>query len=369
MKLANPASAGSSPHVRGALELSDLDVLELGIIPACAGSTPRWWIGSVPSRDHPRMCGEHGVPASYQSASAGSSPHVRGAPRVEGLEPEKSGIIPACAGSTPQMTHSISITWDHPRMCGEHIVKHVRPCSKRGSSPHVRGARIPSQRQGRLSGIIPACAGSTPTWVRLCASNGDHPRMCGEHRSIVGIGVACQGSSPHVRGALLHLRVDARDRGIIPACAGSTHHESDGADDERDHPRMCGEHFQTKRARIRLSGSSPHVRGAPHLMAELRGQSGIIPACAGSTALISINSPVSRDHPRMCGEHAVAVRVFPYSWGSSPHVRGAPKGRSGSKDGTGIIPACAGSTPRWWIGSVPSRDHPRMCGEHTSKTA
>ena len=46
-----------------------------------------------------------------------------------------------------------------------------------------------------------------------------------------------------VRGALLHLRVDARDRGIIPACAGSTHHESDGADDERDHPRMCGEHL------------------------------------------------------------------------------------------------------------------------------
>ncbi len=169
--------------------------------------------------------------------------------------------------------------------------------------------------------------------------------MCGEHRTGRPYFAIVQGSSPHVRGALLHLRVDARDRGIIPACAGSTHHESDGADDERDHPRMCGEHFQTKRARIRLSGSSPHVRGAPHLMAELRGQSGIIPACAGSTALISINSPVSRDHPRMCGEHAVAVRVFPYSWGSSPHVRGAPKGRSGSKDGTGIIPACAGSTP------------------------
>ena len=169
--------------------------------------------------------------------------------------------------------------------------------------------------------------------------------MCGEHDTTCTRSPRDTGSSPHVRGAH-STRPSAHCRtGIIPACAGSTHHESDGADDERDHPRMCGEHFQTKRARIRLSGSSPHVRGAPHLMAELRGQSGIIPACAGSTALISINSPVSRDHPRMCGEHAVAVRVFPYSWGSSPHVRGAPKGRSGSKDGTGIIPACAGSTP------------------------
>ena len=233
-----------------------------------------------------------------------------------------------------------------------------------GSSPHVRGARGSCVVPERVGGIIPACAGSTRKSRASLVVPRDHPRMCGEHR----VGLECvfleEGSSPHVRGALLHLRVDARDRGIIPACAGSTHHESDGADDERDHPRMCGEHFQTKRARIRLSGSSPHVRGAPHLMAELRGQSGIIPACAGSTALISINSPVSRDHPRMCGEHAVAVRVFPYSWGSSPHVRGAPKGRSGSKDGTGIIPACAGSTDRVGAAGSLVGDHPRMCGEH-----
>ena len=188
--------------------------------------------------------------------------------------------------------------------------------------------------------------------------------MCGEHRTGRPYFAIVQGSSPHVRGALLHLRVDARDRGIIPACAGSTHHESDGADDERDHPRMCGEHFQTKRARIRLSGSSPHVRGAPHLMAELRGQSGIIPACAGSTALISINSPVSRDHPRMCGEHAVAVRVFPYSWGSSPHVRGARGSCVVPERVGGIIPACAGSTKGSMTVKSTLRDHPRMCGEH-----
>ena len=230
-------------------------------------------------------------------------------------------------------------------MCGEHYGDSDFVNELEGSSPHVRGARFIKSATQDAVGIIPACAGSTVEQLFLTTVIGDHPRMCGEHRTGRPYFAIVQGSSPHVRGALLHLRVDARDRGIIPACAGSTHHESDGADDERDHPRMCGEHFQTKRARIRLSGSSPHVRGAPHLMAELRGQSGIIPACAGSTALISINSPVSRDHPRMCGEHAVAVRVFPYSWGSSPHVRGAPKGRSGSKDGTGIIPACAGSTP------------------------
>ena len=46
------------------------------------------------------MCGEHVLVALDQQDRPGSSPHVRGAPRVEGLEPEKSGIIPACAGST-----------------------------------------------------------------------------------------------------------------------------------------------------------------------------------------------------------------------------------------------------------------------------
>ena len=147
---------------------------------------------------------------------------------------------------------------------------------------------------------------------------------------------------------------------------------------------MCGEHFQTKRARIRLSGSSPHVRGAPHLMAELRGQSGIIPACAGSTALISINSPVSRDHPRMCGEHAWRFECFlthgdhprmcgehqrgvrdpRTALGSSPHVRGARLERDENPSGSGIIPACAGSTDRVGAAGSLVGDHPRMCGEH-----
>ena len=152
---------GLSPHVRGAHRRQPQLRQRAGIIPACAGSTPRRRTGTGKEWDHPRMCGEHYGDSDFVNELEGSSPHVRGARFIKSATQDAVGIIPACAGSTPQMTHSISITWDHPRMCGEHIVKHVRPCSKRGSSPHVRGARIPSQRQGRLSGIIPACAGST----------------------------------------------------------------------------------------------------------------------------------------------------------------------------------------------------------------
>ena len=152
---------GSSPHVRGALSQLQCPCRWLGIIPACAGST-RTLRGFRTGRwDHPRMCGEHVVLPPFFWTVSGSSPHVRGAlARVGHLRPQP-GIIPACAGSTESAANHARSRRDHPRMCGEHIVKHVRPCSKRGSSPHVRGARIPSQRQGRLSGIIPACAGST----------------------------------------------------------------------------------------------------------------------------------------------------------------------------------------------------------------
>ena len=128
--------------------------------------------------------------------------------------------------------------------------------------------------------------------------------MCGEHRTGRPYFAIVQGSSPHVRGALLHLRVDARDRGIIPACAGSTHHESDGADDERDHPRMCGEHAETWIQSSLPQGSSPHVRGAQPVVRAEHIVGGIIPACAGSTPrnLLLVSAPW--DHPRMCGEHA-----------------------------------------------------------------
>ena len=86
--------------------------------------------------------------------------------------------------------------------------------------------------------------------------------MCGEHRSIVGIGVACQGSSPHVRGARRPRQPGIRPNGIIPACAGSTQVRLRRRPWTEDHPRMCGEHRSGFNALFFLTGSSPHVRGA-----------------------------------------------------------------------------------------------------------
>ena len=194
-------SLGSSPHVRGAQKHCRHRRGVPGIIPACAGSTIRFYPECGGNGDHPRMCGEHSL---YQ-------------PRRH-----SGGIIPACAGSTGNAVEWRASSWDHPRMCGEHQFRVVEVRQVEGSSPHVRGARHGVSVASIVMGIIPACAGSTN--VAFYSPDGlwDHPRMCGEHVQSVNSIPSKPGSSPHVRGALRHYQLCRAERGIIPACAGST---------------------------------------------------------------------------------------------------------------------------------------------------
>ena len=71
--------------------------------------------------------------------------------------------------------------------------------------------------------------------------------MCGEHNSSMLLAMASTGSSPHVRGAQVASGINERDTGIIPACAGSTSHYQKLLVVCRDHPRMCGEHAKVPR--------------------------------------------------------------------------------------------------------------------------
>ena len=148
-------------------------------------------------------------------------------------------------------------------MCGEHTCCVTAKSWAMGSSPHVRGALVtmPGMRSGR--GIIPACAGSTQVRLRRRPWTEDHPRMCGEHRSGFNALFFLTGSSPHVRGARKDSPLRRCHSGIIPACAGSTLTLAVSRSRARDHPRMCGEHFDPVESGVRIAGSSPHVRGAP----------------------------------------------------------------------------------------------------------
>ena len=147
--------------------------------------------------------------------------------------------------------------------------------------------------------------------------------MCGEHRSGFNALFFLTGSSPHVRGARTDSPLRRCHSGIIPACAGSTLTLAVSRSRARDHPRMCGEHETQARASRDQQRSSPHVRGAPYRRFRSHADTGIIPACAGSTASYTAARTRPRDHPRMCGEHCWMSTPYSASAGSSPHVRGA----------------------------------------------
>ena len=171
--------------------------------------------------------------------------------------------------------------------------------------------------------------------------------MRGEHRKVSVTVPAKRGSSPHARGALETVKSRGGGPGIIPACAGSTCAACLWCRHTRDHPRMRGEHSRIASPGVYSVGSSPHARGARDGAVERRALQGIIPACAGSTALLSGLRISLQDHPRMRGEHLSARLASATHGGSSPHARGALIGKVSGKLLHGIIPACAGSTRRY----------------------
>ena len=166
MTTSSETPTGSSPHARGArMEKTKVTYVD-GIIPACAGSTPRARHRDVHRRDHPRMRGEHSPERQSRTNQLGSSPHARGALHRLVGRVDVVGIIPACAGSTFHTRAGANSRRDHPRMRGEHSPLHDRTFSPTGSSPHARGALVYEMCRLNPSGIIPACAGSTSRRAR-----------------------------------------------------------------------------------------------------------------------------------------------------------------------------------------------------------
>ena len=152
--------------------------------------------------------------------------------------------------------------------------------------------------------------------------------------------------------------------GIIPACAGNTSRMRSRVQAPRDHPRVCGEHKGGQSFDCRQQGSSPRVRGTPDGFLVRQIPAGIIPACAGNTVPVARFFGLLQDHPRVCGEHHLPLRLRRVQLGSSPRVRGTRSREVPGERPAGIIPACAGNTGRRRFYAGRARDHPRVCGEH-----
>ena len=233
---------------------------------------------------------------------------------------------------------------EHLHSCGEHNPTGLAIIIKMGSSPRLQGTLVAPVAE-RPHGIISACAGSTCRGNSCAAAGGGHPRMRGEHAPLARLRAVVEGSSPHPRGAPVRHPRGRPEGGIIPAYAGSTSNLPPHLVTFGDHPRMRGEHLQPDLAGGKMTGSSPHARGA-HVVPGVRArEDGIIPACAGSTAKRHCPPP-------------------PFREGSSPHARGARRGAVVADDAVGIIPACAGSTGCRSRCRRAGWDHPRIRGEH-----
>ena len=243
-----------------------------------------------------------------------------------------------------------------------------RPRRRERDHPRIRGEHCPHGGENDdPGGIIPAYAGSTSLATSRLPTKPDHPRIRGEHWPIPDSASSETGSSPHTRGARVDERLQLRRERIIPAYAGSTDARRSSSTPTSDHPRIRGEHHIAVVVPAPGGGSSPHTRGARGRRRVLAPASGIIPAYAGSTTVRRVGAAKSPDHPRIRGEHPwTPFAPSPYA-GSSPHTRGAPIFPDPSLGYRRIIPAYAGSTllrPAETTALVGSSPHTRGAPRH-----
>ena len=237
---------GSSPRVRGKLKRVKIGDVTAGLIPACAGKTTTTRRTCRTAWAHPRVCGENALLKSSAEILPGSSPRVRGKRQPDRCLVVEVRLIPACAGKTRAMVDWEINRRAHPRVCGENGLCRDRRRRDGGSSPRVRGKQPQAFERAVVDGLIPACAGKTEQsrWHRL--RRPAHPRVCGENVLTPFQTLETPGSSPRVRGkrslyacSSVHLR-------LIPACAGKTESTRRVICNSLAHPRVCGENTPAK---------------------------------------------------------------------------------------------------------------------------
>ena len=192
---------GSSPPTRGARPQRRPDRCGQRIIPAYAGSTISSSLPRLALPDHPRLRGEHKPVSNRSWCGNGSSPPTRGARLILAPPLWMMRIIPAYAGSTLKLAHSVPAISDHPRLRGEHARNKQGTERGYGSSPPTRGALALTHACCALRRIIPAYAGSTPSISERRSPISDHPRLRGEHIHETPSTTTGTGSSPPTRGA------------------------------------------------------------------------------------------------------------------------------------------------------------------------
>ena len=248
-------------------------------------------------------------------------------------------------------------------MCGEKSGFCQRSILHLGSPPRMRGKAIVIQRVDRLGGITPACAGKRTPLLTPRSVTWDHPRVCGEKPESGRWGEQDAGSPPRMRGKAPRFLIAKGLFRITPAYAGKSVKVNEPDCLPRDHPRVCGEKTSSNVPERKNPGSPPRVRGKGYTGSAARPAGRITPACAGKSYSPPQGSKRQGDHPRVCGEKKDNPDEWSEVQGSPPRVRGKGIKRGCHSYQCGITPACAGKRAGACARGASTKDHPRVCGE------
>ena len=114
--------------------------------------------------------------------------------------------------------------------------------------------------------------------------------MCGEQRLLLPEQFILPGSPPRVRGTASDSNVIGAVFRITPACAGNSFSSIRNYNQDRDHPRVCGEQFAGIGKNMALGGSPPRVRGTASGICTVTSIYRITPACAGNSIHLRLSS-------------------------------------------------------------------------------
>ena len=290
----------------------------------------------------PRACGEKPVLSTMLRAASGSPPRVRGEAGVEHDVARGLGIIPAHAGRSNKYYCHLYYGEDHPRVCGEKSALRYLYLPKEGSPPRARGEGGFDKLSGIPDRITPACAGRSARCTATVGAREDHPRVCGEKSRTTNPPSKSRGSPPRVRGEASSPGFARAPCRITPACAGRRIHKKGGEVNATDHPRVCGEKTRCPSSSASDMGSPPRVRGEERQKKQPVQPSGITPACAGRSLRLSWSTRALWDHPRVCGEKLTTSSGRRPLIGSPPRVRGEDHPFFYPSGSMRITPACAG---------------------------
>ena len=220
-----------------------------------------------------------------------------------------------------------------------------------------------------MTGITPAYAGKSHCFAVPRVDVKDHPRLCGEKMVRCFKCGNSPGSPPPMRGKVAQFYFSQIVYRITPAYAGKSFRHLSSATIQQDHPRLCGEKLHMPEKFVWRLGSPPPMRGKGELPCPVNGLNGITPAYAGKSFFDDPPKSLFEDHPRLCGEKANLLGVTTDYLGSPPPMRGKDKITLSVFIFKRITPAYAGKSFATIRSEAPFRDHPRLCGEKRKKSS